>query len=168
MTDMARPADWDGPVEIPEVDTSLERIVVPFDGSKAAERALGYAAAFARYSGGEIIVVVAYDPPITVRRRGGITLEGLRSEMEKEAHDLAEESASLLVDKGLRARAIVVRGDVADAILDTIDEEAADIAILGRSGLTSEVRGGERREWGTGSVTDKIVRNATIPVMVVG
>lgn len=164
---MARPSDWDLPVEIPDVDTSLQKILVPFDGSKAAERALGYAAAFARYSEGEIVVVVAYDPPITVRRRGGITLEGLRSEMEGEANELALESASLLVEKGLRARAIVVRGDVADAILDTIDEEAADIAILGRSGLTSEARGGNRKDWGSGSVTDKIVRNATIPVMVV-
>ena len=168
MTDMARPADWDAPVEIPVVDTSLQKIIVPFDGSKAAERALGYAAAFARYSSGEIIVVVAYDPPITVRRRGGITLEGLRSEMEQEAHDLASESASLLIEKGLRARAIVVQGDVADAILDTMDDEGANIAILGRSGLTSEARGGDRRGWGSGSVTDKIVRNATIPVVVVG
>jgi nucleotide-binding universal stress UspA family protein len=168
MSDAARPADWDAPVEIPEVDTSLEKIVVPFDGSKAAERALGYAAAFARYSGGEIIVVVAYDPPITVRRRGGITLEGLRTEMEEEAHDLASESASLLVEKGLRASAVVVRGDVADAILDTIEAEAANIAIMGRSGLTSEARGGDRKDWGSGSVTDKIVRNASIPVMVVG
>ena len=57
---------------------------------------MGYAAAFANYSGGEIVVVVAYDPPITVRRRGGITLEGLRTEMEEEAHDLASESAGLL------------------------------------------------------------------------
>ena len=113
-------------------------------------------------------MVVAYDPPITVRRRGGITLEGLRSEMEEEANDLASESATLLVEKGLRARAIVVRGDVADAILDTIDEEEANITILGRSGLTSEARGGDRKDWGSGSVTDKIVRNATIPVMVVG
>lgn len=167
MTDMARPADWDAPVEIPEVDTSLQKLLVPFDGSKAAERALGYAAAFARYSEGEIIVVVAYDPPITVCRRGGITLEGLRAEMEEEAHDLATESASLLLGKGLQARAIVVRGDVADAILDTIEEEAANITILRRSGLTSEARGGERKDWGSGSVTDKIVRNATIPVMVV-
>jgi nucleotide-binding universal stress UspA family protein len=168
MTDMARPADWDSPVEIPEVETSLEKIVVPFDGSKAAERALGYAAAFAGYSGGEIVVVVAYDAPITVRRRGGITLEGRRTEMEEEAHELATESASLLAERGLRARAIVVRGDVADAILDTIDAETANIAILGRTGLTSEARGGNRREWGSGSVTDKIVRHASIPVMVVG
>jgi nucleotide-binding universal stress UspA family protein len=88
--------------------------------------------------------------------------------MEEEARDLASESASLLVDRGLQARGVVVRGDVADAILDTIDEERADITIIGRSGLTSEARGGERRDWGSGSVTDKIVRNATIPVLVVG
>ena len=56
---------------------------------------------------------------------------------------------------------------MADAILDTIDEEAADIIVLGRSGLTSEARGGDRKHWGSGSVTDKIVRNATISVMVV-
>ncbi|MDP9143433.1 MAG: universal stress protein, partial [Actinomycetota bacterium] len=132
------------------------------------EVALGHAAAFANYSGGEIVVVVAYDPPVSARRRGGITLESLIQEMEEEARGLATESASLLADRGLKARAVVIRGHVTDAILDTIESEQADLVILGRSGVTTEVRSGEHRDWGSGSVTDKVVRGTRVPVMVVG
>lgn len=135
-----RPADWDEPVELPSVDLDSRTIVVPFDGSHAAERALAGAGALAPRSGAQVVVVVAYDPPITLRRRGGITLEGQRREMEDEARALAEESVQLLVGRGVPARGVVVRGDVVDAILETAQNEAAD----------------------------RIARHAEVPVVLVG
>jgi nucleotide-binding universal stress UspA family protein len=168
MTDPQRPPDWDEPISIPEVETRLDRILVPFDGSHAGERALGYAANLARATEGEIVVVVAYDPPITVRRRGALTLESLRIGMEEEAHSLASESVELLRAMGLGARGIVVRGEVVEAILDTAETEEAAIIILGRHGLSHEMRSvGGRRELGHGSVADKVARHAEIPVLVV-
>jgi nucleotide-binding universal stress UspA family protein len=164
-----RPADWDEPVTLPAVDLSFERILVPFDGSHASEHALAWAKEFSGRTGAEVIVVVAYDPPFTVRRRGGITLESLRHEMESEAQSLAEEAVQLLVDRNVRARGIVVRGDVVDAILETAQDERADIIFLGRRGLSSEARAkGGRHELVHGSVADKIARHAQAPVVLVG
>jgi nucleotide-binding universal stress UspA family protein len=164
-----RPRDWDEPVKLPSVDTGFDDILVPFDGSHAAELALGYAAALAVYSGGEIVVVVAYDPPIMVRRRGALSLDSMRTEMEEEAHGLAAESVALLTEKGARARGMVVRGEVIDAILDTAAEEKADIIIMGKRGLSSEMRvHGGRPGLGHGSVADKVIKHAEIPVLVVG
>lgn len=169
MSDAQRPGDWDQPVSIPVVKTSFERILVPFDGSHTGERALGYAAALAEVSGGEIIVVVAYDPPLTVRRRGALTLDRLRLGMEEEAQELARESAGLLIERGLEARAVVVRGEVVDAILETIESDRADIVILGRRGVTHEIRAhGGRRETGQGAVADRVARHADVPVLLVG
>ena len=37
-----RPADWESPVVVPEAEVP-ERILVPFDGSHNAERALAWA-----------------------------------------------------------------------------------------------------------------------------
>jgi hypothetical protein len=40
----ARPANWDEPTRIPELPATLERIMVPIDGSEQAEKSLAHAA----------------------------------------------------------------------------------------------------------------------------
>lgn len=167
--DPGHPQDWDQPVQLPAVDAKFADILVPFDGSHSSELALVYAAALAGSTGGEVVVMVAYDPPITMRRRGSLTLDSIRSEMEEEAHGLATESIGLLTGRGVKARGVVVRGAVVDAILDTADSEASDIIIMGRRGLSSEMRAyGGRPVLGHGSVADKVTKHAKIPVVVVG
>jgi nucleotide-binding universal stress UspA family protein len=168
MTTPERPSDWDEPVSIPEVDTSFHLIVVPFDGSHPAERALAYGGRLAAVSDAEIVVVVAYDPPITVRRRGSLTLDQLRGEMEEEANELATEAVEQLQARGMRSRGIVVRGDIVDAILQTTDDESADIIILFRHTPPHEIHTqGGWRELGHGSVADRVARHAKVPVLVV-
>lgn len=168
MTTAERPPDWDEPVTIPDVDTSFDTILVPFDGSHNAERALAYAARLAGVTEAQIVVVVAYDPPITVRRRGSLTLDRVRSEMEDEASTLAVEAVEQLQVRGAPARGVVVRGEIVDAILEIAGEEGADIIILGRRGLSHDVRSqSSMREQGHGSVADRVARHAEIPVLVV-
>jgi nucleotide-binding universal stress UspA family protein len=173
MTDTLRPDDWDDPVRIPEVETTVAKILVPLDGSHAAERALGYADALARRGDSEVVVVVAFDPPLTMRRRAGIMVEDARHRMEEEATELAEESVALLRERGNRARGIVVRGDITEALLETIEDESADLVVMGRRGVTAEVRK-QRPVVGAvqavfhGSVADKVSRHARVPVLLVG
>ncbi len=171
MSTLNRPEDWDAPVTLLEMDTP-DKILVPFDGSHASERALGWAALTARGSEAELIVVVAYDPPLTVRGRGAAYVEEVRDELLTEAQELAEEAVRLLVDRGVHARAIVVQGDPARAILDVGDDEDCHLIVIGRQGLTAELRGvtgamSRFREMLTGGVADKVVRHATVPVLVV-
>jgi nucleotide-binding universal stress UspA family protein len=165
-----RPDDWDDPVVIPELTVSFDTILVPFDGSHAAESALAHADRVAVATGGEIVVVVAYDPPITVRRRGILEVEHERSAQEAEATELAQESAAILLDRGRRARAVVVRGDPASAILETADAESADLVVMGRRGLGTEVNAGLPflRDLRQGSVAEKVARHAVVPVLLVG
>jgi nucleotide-binding universal stress UspA family protein len=155
------PEDWDEPVEIPEVRGDLERIVVAFDGSDNSERALAYAERVAQMSSAEIIVVTAYDPPITVRRRGILLVEQAQREMEEDATELASEATQLLVGRGNRARALVVRGDTTEAILDAVEHEDADLVVIGRrshTGLRGRV---------LGSTSEQVARHAECPVLLV-
>jgi nucleotide-binding universal stress UspA family protein len=168
MSGLRRPEDWENPVAIPEVP-SLGKVLVPFDGSHAAERALSWASLAARNNDAEIVVVVAFDPPHTVKGRGAAYVEEMRSTLEEEARGLAEESVAILLDRGLRARGVVVRGDVARAILETAEEEGADLIVLGRQGVTHEMGDAlERfRALMSGGVADKVSRHAAVPVLVV-
>jgi nucleotide-binding universal stress UspA family protein len=163
-----RPDDWDQPVAIPEVPTP-RKILVPFDGSHTGERALAWSILAARNNDAEVLVVVAFDPPLTVKGRGASYVEEMKATLEQEARELAEESVALLLDQGVTARGVVVRGDVARAILETADEESVDLIVLGRQGLTHEAGGTleKFRALMSGGIAEKVSRHANVPVLVV-
>jgi nucleotide-binding universal stress UspA family protein len=144
-------------------------VLVPFDGSHAAERALAWAALIAKPADAEVMVVVAYDPPLTVKGRGATYVEEMKAALEEEARALAEESVELLQGRGVRARGVVVKGDVARAILETSDEQSADLVVMGRQGVTHEVGGAleKFRSMISGGVAEKVARHAEVPVLVV-
>lgn len=163
-----RPDDWDQPVTIPETPKP-RRILVPFDGSHNAERALAWSILAARNNDAEVVVVVAYDPPLTVKGRGASYVEEMKATLEGEAHELAEESVARLLDRDVTARGVVVKGDVARSILETADEESVDMIVMGRQGLTHEVGGTleKFRALMSGGIAEKVSRHASCPVLVV-
>jgi nucleotide-binding universal stress UspA family protein len=170
-TMLPRPDDWDDPVTMPSV-IAPKRVLVPFDGSHTSERSLGWAAMIAKASAAEVVVVVAYEPPLTVRGRGASYVDAAREELAREAHDLATESVALLVTQGISARGIVAKGEPARAILDTADDESCDLIVLGRQGLSAELRGltgalNRFRELLAGGVAEKVSGHARIPVLLV-
>jgi nucleotide-binding universal stress UspA family protein len=171
MNALARPDDWDAPVALPEVNTP-RRILIPFDGSHNAERALSWVRLIATRADAEVVVVVAYEQPLTMRGRGAAYVETVRDELADEAMHLATEAVDLLAGTGVSARGVVVKGEPARAILDTADDEECDVIVIGRHGLTAELRGvasalDRFRDLLQGGVTDKVTRHATIPVLVV-
>lgn len=171
MSTQARPDDWDAPVALPEV-TAPRTVLVPFDGSHNAERALAWTELVATRADAHVIVVVAFEQPLTMRGRGAAYIETVRDELSEEATTLATEAVQLLQSRGVDARGIVVKGEPARAILDTAEDEGVDLVVMGRNGLTAELRGvagalDRFRELLQGGVTDKVTRHASIPVLVV-
>jgi nucleotide-binding universal stress UspA family protein len=156
-----RPDNWDEPVAIPSLDSGIGCILVPFDGSTPGELGLAHAVRMATWSGAEIVVCVAYDPPQRMKRRSMLPAESIVVAMEADAKELATETVQLLLDKGLRARGIVVRGEPSDAILETVAQESADLVVIGRR------HHGSVRGVVMGSVSERIIRYAEVPVLVV-
>lgn len=171
MSEMLRPDDWEDPVVIPDLP-AMARILVPFDGSHTAERALAWAELLAGASGAEIVVMVAYQPPLTKKGRGATYVEAMRDEMQAESESLANEAVELVRSRGGASRGIVVRGEAAAAALDVAETESVDLIVIGRRGLSSELTGlggsMERlRSSLGGGVTERVARYADAPVMVV-
>lgn len=166
-----RPHDWEAPVALPEVPTPI-RVLVPFDGSHNGERALGHAARLAEAAAAEIIVMVGFEQPLTLRGRGAEYIESLRTELADEAADLAREAVQLLIGRGCRARGIVVKGEIARAILDTAEDERVDLIVMGRRGLSAELSGlhgaiDRLQRAIQGGVAHKVLEHARVPVLVV-
>ncbi len=168
---LTRPDDWDEPVMLPEI-RSIQRVLVPFDGSHCAERALAWSVLLATTASAEVVVMVAFEPPLTKRGRGSDYVEAMRTALDEEARQLATEAVQLLLDRGCRARGIVIAGEPAASALDTAESEDCNVIVIGRRGLSSETAGLagalERfRSAMQGGVAEKVARHAEIPVMVV-
>lgn len=158
--DPATHAPEDEPLQIPVLEASIRTILCPVDGSAGSELGLAWTSEIARVRDAAIVVAVAFDPPYAIRRRGILETEHLRTEMERDATELAQEAVELLRARGHRARGVVVRGEPAEAILQVAEEEGVDLIVMGRRGL------GGLKGLLVGSVSERVARHATVPVFL--
>lgn len=144
-------------------------IVVGFDGSEGAERAI--AASSTLLTGAEALVVCVYRPVAAAGAallgtpaemvRGGV--RALNAERRAEAEQIAERGAALAAAGGCASQALALAATGAVwAAIDHLAEQhqAAAIAVgaRGQSGLSRVV---------LGSVSSGLVHHATRPVVVV-
>lgn len=128
---------------------AVRRLVVPLDGSTAAERAIAPAMGLAR----------ALDCPIHL-----ITVDETDSERRSGGNDRASEPymrrhVQALGASGLTASTERRSGDPGKQLLDAVSRD--DLLVL-----TTHGRGAARR-WQIGSVAEKLLRQATAPVVLV-
>ncbi len=157
-----RPADG---VAVPE--PKLSEILVPLDGSTLAETALQPAAALARLWDAELTAVqIFYPVPIVAEPHRAVPEMSIQ-ELTAIARASAEEYVRLAAER-LRGRGVKASG----MVLIGTDGPAQQLRELARPGQVSLIaiathgRGGIRR-FMLGSVTDKLVRTAEVPVLVV-
>jgi nucleotide-binding universal stress UspA family protein len=136
-------------------EESKMKIVVGYDGSDAAKRALERAATLAGDSGSVVVVAAAES-----LARTGIT-EGAHldpSEVAQRRHDL-DEAQELLSARGIDAETIEAQGDPGDVVVEASKD--ADLVIVGSRGLNPFQR------LLLGSVSSKVVHRAERDVLVV-
>lgn len=139
----------------------FQKILLPTDGSEHAEKTVQYAINLARLSGAAIVAMYAFTTPHTSRRRGTIAAEEMKASMEEEAKEIVGEVAAQVQAAGLSVTALAVEGSPAEAILQTAETEQPDLIVIGSRG------DGGLPGLRLGSVVDRVVRHATVPVLVV-
>ncbi len=157
-----------------EEEPDLSRVIVPLDGTKLAEQILEPAAALAGLvPGAEIVLVRAVRPvlPIDVAPEGLETgteaehllheMETMQKEIENEAGTYLAEIARRLEARGLRVRThVTIEDRPEEAILNEAEDEHAGLIALethGRGGISRLLHG---------SIADKLVRSAHVPILV--
>lgn len=140
------------------------RIVVPLDGSDLAAEALVHARELAQRLSAPLHLVRVVDAHV-LNRIGSTGLAfdyGAVTELvEEEDQDAAafmDQQITTLRDEGLTVTGAVVHGPVASSIVASA--EADDLIVMashGRTGL---------RRWFLGSVAEEILRQATVPVLL--
>jgi len=134
-------------------------LVVPIDGSALAERALRLAASLAARMQSELHLVHAYQQRVIDE----LPVYGLSGDA---ARNTAENFVVAAADRVRAAQGGVVTGAVLDgppasAIVAYAASREADLIVMSSHGRT-----GASRFW-LGSVTDTVMRSATVPVLMV-
>lgn len=141
------------------------KILVPLDGSELAEHVLPHVLALAgcHASDVELLRVVAY--PVSALPMSGAELTaGVRECVECEAEDyLKAVTEKYFKGSKLKVTAEVVtgQGPVVDSILDYAEKSGADLIAMTTHGRTGPAR------WLMGSVAERVVRAAKIPVLII-
>jgi len=149
-----------------------QHIMVPLDGSELAECVLSHVEMIAndcRFPPRiTLIRVVAPLKSYSGADYGGLTaslgieqIERLEDENIKAAKDYLAKKVSLLKAKGIDVQGEVLIGLVPNALEQFAERNNVDLIIIathGRSGIS---------RWVWGSVADKILRTAKIPVLMV-
>jgi nucleotide-binding universal stress UspA family protein len=142
----------------------FQKILCPTDFSESSNEAIREASELASQFGSELLLVHVVSPLWSAAGAAeavppNIMLE--EQQLEDEAKTLLQDWINRLQSQGLRVRSILLRGNAADEILRTAEEEKVDlliIAIRGKTGLSRIL---------FGSVAEKVVRHANCRVLTI-
>jgi len=129
---------------LPGGDLSM-RVLVPTDGSDNAMQAVNYALALTKENPSTQVTIISVIPPF-VDTRAGMALEKARN---------------AFINAGLTVQTELLEGEPADTIIKYALEQKIDNIIIGQRGL------GALKSIVLGSVSQKVLHNANIPVTII-
>ncbi len=138
-----------------------KRVLIPLDGSELAEQALPHAIAQARCFQAELILLKVLEPFPHARGMSLGDLERIRQQASTWAREYLERLATDVRQQGITAEAITIDGRPHVEIPQFAETNQVHLIVMstrGQSGLS---------RWLMGSVADRVVRGATIPVLLV-
>ncbi|ABL78863.1 universal stress protein [Thermofilum pendens] len=140
------------------------RILVAYDGSEHARKALEVAVDLASKYGAKLFVVEVVDSKSltsSLREVPSLDVGRVIAEIKSKASVDVRECLRLAQSRGVDAEGDVLEGDPASEILRYAEEVKADLIVTGSRGLSLWKR------IFIGSVSSKIVSESKVPVLVV-
>lgn len=134
-------------------------ILLPFDGSAFSKKALSHAYALANDEGSEITAL--YVIPRYEEMIGFMKTDSIRKSLYKEAEQIIEMAKQSISDNGVTLATAIEEGHAADKIVETANRMKNDLIVMGSYGW----RGVNKAI--LGSTTERVIMNATCPILVV-
>ncbi len=139
-----------------------QKVLVTLDGSPLAECVLSHATTVAKGCVIPEMWLLRVVEPMPIGE--GVTQDFIYkvyAEREKVASDYLEGVAKGLREQGLTVNTAVTKGQPADEIADFVEKNKVDLIVMATHGRTGVGR------WVFGSVSDRVMREAKIPVLMV-
>jgi nucleotide-binding universal stress UspA family protein len=145
----------------------FEKILIATDGSKHSEKAAEKGIEMAKLSQGTITAVYVMD----IGKEYAIgdmsfnvadkVIEGMRGSLQKQGDLATKHIEEMAKTAGVPAERRVLEGHPADDILKLAEDSKMNLIVVGSIGVTG------LDKFLLGSVTEKVVRNSKVPVLVV-
>jgi nucleotide-binding universal stress UspA family protein len=145
---------------------NYRHVIVPLDGSELAESVLPHLEALASNCQITTVELVRAVPPIELHYKAALPID-LRQEKEinqailKEAEDYLLKVKSRLDASRMTVTIKVLSGNVGSILADYVKNSGADLLLMATHGRSGPSR------WVWGSIADKLLRSACIPIFLV-
>jgi nucleotide-binding universal stress UspA family protein len=139
------------------------KILAPLDGSDIGEAALPYAETIATNSRASVSLLQVISPPGTVEANllGGPDWRKFVKAMHDAGENYLKSVAERLSGRGVKVTYEVATGDPADKIVEYAEDKGINLIAMSTHGRTGVAR------WVLGSVADKVLHGARIPILLV-
>jgi nucleotide-binding universal stress UspA family protein len=144
-----------------------QKILIPLDGSEAAECSIEHAKAIAQGCNVTDVIVFQVIEPFSIQtlpalaEAGGDSIMRVREQNLQDAKDYLSRIEKNLKTQGIACRSVTVEGRAADEILSYAEKTKVALIIMsthGRSGLS---------RFFFGSVAEKVSRHSRVPVLLI-
>ena len=138
-----------------------KRILLPLDGSTRAKQALPHAIAQAERFGAELVLLEVLAPSPGVHGLEQRSQEWVSRYKVSLARENLQDTAAHAQQRDVPVKVSTAEGYAPTKIVEFAEENDIDLIVMstrGRSGLS---------RWLMGSVADRIVRGATVPVLLI-
>ena len=146
----------------------FKKILVPLDGSEAAEQALTYLGHLAvTEKDATIVLLNVVEPVLHIARDYTMAEEAQQeeSEREKQARKYLNNTANNILKEGKAGKVKTIidvsLGDAAEEILNYAEDENVDAIVMTTYGRSASSR------WRLSSVTSRVVSHSKVPVLTV-
>jgi nucleotide-binding universal stress UspA family protein len=141
---------------------NYKKILIGYDGSENAKRALDRAIALASLDGTSLRVVVAVNTILTVYGPSAPYYPpGYQEQVMKEGKSLLDLAVKRAKEAGVKVAGSVEDGHPAEIILDLSESEGIDLVVLGRRGISGLER------FLLGGVSSSVVSHSKRDVLIV-
>jgi nucleotide-binding universal stress UspA family protein len=138
-----------------------KRILLPLDGSTMAEQALPHAIEQAERFRSELILLRAIGPSTHGNGLSPMELGWVQEQAGEWARDYLESIATQVRTRGVPVKVVIIRDPPHEAITQFAEMNGVDLIVICSRGHSGPSR------WLMGSVADRVVRGATVPVLLV-
>ena len=136
---------------------AFTKILVPFDNSANSKRALSHAVALAKLSNGTLSVVHV----ISYHNAMAKIVQPYKGKMISHVKKFLKDAKHLAFKEAIPVSQQILYGSPSEEILDLIKKKKFDLIVMGRRG-TTKITGPS-----LGSVSNALVQNSKVPVLVV-
>jgi nucleotide-binding universal stress UspA family protein len=138
-----------------------KRVLLPLDGSTMAEQALPHAVEQAERFRSELVLLRAVSPVLPDNGLSPMELGWVQEQAGEWARDYLESIATQVRTRGVPVKVVIIRDPAHEAITEFAEANDVDLIVICSRGQSGPSR------WLMGSVADRVVRGAAVPVLLV-